>query len=154
VSLVLVSVVVEGGDDSEESVEPTESGAGRWGNDVGISGESTGSGTSTAFPSVCGMGGLGLGMFVGGIEGASILSALENAKKRGSREQKKSVKGPEECTGREGFTVRSNSSRSSTHQVPQAYTWASMILDERDGVKGKGNKIQAFMVSRNPRRNG
>lgn len=28
-SLVLVSVVVEGGNDSEESMEPTESGAGR-----------------------------------------------------------------------------------------------------------------------------
>jgi hypothetical protein len=52
------------------------------------------------------MGGLGcLGISIGRLEGASIPSALENAKK-GSREQKKSVKAPEECTGRKGFTVQ------------------------------------------------
>lgn len=70
-----------------------------------MSGEITGSGVSTAFPSVCGMGGLSLGMSIGGVEGASIPSALENVK-RGSKEQKRSVKAPEEWTGRKGFTVR------------------------------------------------
>ena len=85
-SLELVSMVVEGGNDSVESVESTESGASRWGNDVGMSGKIAGSGTSTAFPPVGGMVGLCLGVSIGGIEGASIPSALENAKKRGSRE--------------------------------------------------------------------
>lgn len=90
------------------------------------------------------MGGLGLGLCIGGIEGASIPSALDNAT-RGSREQKMSVKAPEECTGGRGSPYGSSSSRSSTHQVPQAYTWASIFWRWRERKKLSSSWLEVII---------
>ena len=95
VSVVLLSVVVEGDKDSEDPVVgPIESGRGKWGNDVDMSGAIL---ACTPCGRFGGMG--GGGAFGGGFGGGTVASAMENAR-RGSREQKKSVKAPEEWMGR------------------------------------------------------
>jgi len=92
---VLVSVVVEEDKDRERPAgRPIEAGRGKWGNDVGISGAIVACAPCGRFG---GMG--GGGMFDGRFGGGFVLSAMENAK-RGSTERKKSVKAPEEWTGR------------------------------------------------------